>query len=804
MKKILFIAFALIMGLSAMAQSGLNWDEYNWVANSNDKFKVQKVEQISEIVNVQKPDFATEDGIYIATRSAIYECTVGSAFDGAGIVLYLTSFTAKETEVTITNAGGPFSFWVYYEDGEGELAEVNVTGVELPATAKVYVGRTSTIAATMIPSNATNKNVTWASDNESVVTVADGVLTGIAEGTANVTVTTEEGGFTATCAVTVTEAPSVEETTWAETDKNVALGCQTWVSAIAHGEKRFITDGDLGSGALQLQVNNSQPVEWAIVDLGYNYDVTKINIATGGDRKDKVYAIYVAPAQDGEVAFADGTDVLADAWTLAFDAEDDFESSAVTQKAFNVNLADVRYIKYVGVERNHNDQWGTGICEIRVAGTTNDEEATKPHHIELSAMPILYSGQSGMVEFTVFNSSNASLEIDPALVQATSSNEAVATVAVADGKITATGIAAGNTTITVNYGELSAEAVLEIHEALTAAPTPTLPEDLVLSLYSDAYPKYDFNWFDWGGCTIERMQLVEGDEVAFIKNWKYLGSQFKTGTDVTEYDYFHIDIFSPVETTVGIVPITQNGEGGNSPERGVTVNLTAYQWNSFDVPMADFIERGVTNLHLLYQIKFNKEIYADGGQLNHDGSFDIFVDNMYFYKDVEVSAKPEFTVNVTFTPKDATSATMNYTIEHTNADDVHHYYIAVTEETAESSMMRAAGRVIAEVNHTDMDNLSGSVDLEGLSNEKSTAIKVTAHAVLNDGTKAAASNAEDPENHLLGSYTVDTTTTGLENISLNANAPVEYFNMQGIKVENPENGVFIRRQGSSVSKVVLR
>ncbi len=35
------------------------------------------------------------------------------------------------------------------------------------------------------------------------------------------------------------------------------------------------------------------------------------------------------------------------------------------------------------------------------------------------------------------------------------------------------------------------------------------------------------------------------------------------------------------------------------------------------------------------------------------------------------------------------------------------------------------------------------------------------------------------------------------------NAPVEYFNLQGIRVANPENGVFIRRQGSSVSKVVL-
>ena len=36
----------------------------------------------------------------------------------------------------------------------------------------------------------------------------------------------------------------------------------------------------------------------------------------------------------------------------------------------------------------------------------------------------------------------------------------------------------------------------------------------------------------------------------------------------------------------------------------------------------------------------------------------------------------------------------------------------------------------------------------------------------------------------------------------NTNAPVEYFNLQGIRVANPENGVFIRRQGTQVTKVV--
>lgn len=47
------------------------------------------------------------------------------------------------------------------------------------------------------------------------------------------------------------------------------------------------------------------------------------------------------------------------------------------------------------------------------------------------------------------------------------------------------------------------------------------------------------------------------------------------------------------------------------------------------------------------------------------------------------------------------------------------------------------------------------------------------------------------------------TTVGIDEIGVDANAPVEYYNLQGVRVANPENGIFIRRQGNKVSKVVL-
>ncbi len=45
--------------------------------------------------------------------------------------------------------------------------------------------------------------------------------------------------------------------------------------------------------------------------------------------------------------------------------------------------------------------------------------------------------------------------------------------------------------------------------------------------------------------------------------------------------------------------------------------------------------------------------------------------------------------------------------------------------------------------------------------------------------------------------------TGVEEVGVDANAPVEYYNLQGVKVENPSNGIFIKKQGSRTSKVVL-
>ncbi len=98
-----------------------------------------------------------------------------------------------------------------YEAFSNEDFTVKVTGITLSSNSlSLAVGKQSVLTATVLPSDATNNNITWTSSDSSVATVAQtGKVTAKAAGTATITATTADGGFTASCTVTVT-APAAE------------------------------------------------------------------------------------------------------------------------------------------------------------------------------------------------------------------------------------------------------------------------------------------------------------------------------------------------------------------------------------------------------------------------------------------------------------------------------------------------------------------------------------------------------------------------------------------------------------------
>ncbi len=99
--------------------------------------------------------------------------------------------------ITLTLAGGG--------GGGGEPTDVPVTGVALNKSATtIQVGASETLTVSIIPSNATNQNVTWSTSNSAIATVNNGVVTAVAAGTATITVTSvADNTKTATCTITV-------------------------------------------------------------------------------------------------------------------------------------------------------------------------------------------------------------------------------------------------------------------------------------------------------------------------------------------------------------------------------------------------------------------------------------------------------------------------------------------------------------------------------------------------------------------------------------------------------------------------
>ena len=103
-------------------------------------------------------------------------------------------------------------------EGSGTKQSVSVTRVSLDKTElTLMVGDEQTLKATVYPTNATNKSVGWKSSDSTVAKVSSsGVVTALKPGPATITVTTEDGAYTASCHVTVKQFDGQHEGTMGE------------------------------------------------------------------------------------------------------------------------------------------------------------------------------------------------------------------------------------------------------------------------------------------------------------------------------------------------------------------------------------------------------------------------------------------------------------------------------------------------------------------------------------------------------------------------------------------------------------
>ncbi len=133
------------------------------------------------------------------------DCT-GTGFTGAECAIPVCDPECENSGVCV----GPDSCDCTGTGFSGDVCQlVSVSDVTIqPSILNILEGRTWQLVATISPPDAVEKSVSWSSSDESIATVtSEGLLTGVSLGTAEITVTAEDGGLTASVAVTISSIP---------------------------------------------------------------------------------------------------------------------------------------------------------------------------------------------------------------------------------------------------------------------------------------------------------------------------------------------------------------------------------------------------------------------------------------------------------------------------------------------------------------------------------------------------------------------------------------------------------------------
>ena len=177
--------------------------------------------------------------------------------DGTHTITLPAAFCMEnDTCIALENSAYNYFNSFYFVTGDntkpGGDTKIAVTGVTLDQDAlTVNRGETAALTATVLPANATNQKLSWQTGDSTVATVKNGTVTGVGEGKTTVTVTTQDGGYTAQCTVTVTDVnkPAVAEDGYYE----IATAAQLkWFADEVNGGKpelnaRLTDDIDLSS-----------------------------------------------------------------------------------------------------------------------------------------------------------------------------------------------------------------------------------------------------------------------------------------------------------------------------------------------------------------------------------------------------------------------------------------------------------------------------------------------------------------------------------------------------------------------------
>lgn len=522
--------------------------------------------------------------------------------------------------------------WGRFEYTYGSVCptDIPVSGVTLDkTTASVPANKTLTLTASVAPLNAADKSVTWLSSKPEVATVADGVVTPVAEGTTTITVKTNDGDHTATCEVTVNPALPTEPTAAPEAPAYTADKVKAVYSATYGADCDF---GEWGSGTTYQQDTYGKKYTVGNGYFGITFEGAKaLNCATMEFLHLDVWAademtIRIVPIHTG------CNDQMGVTKTL----------TAAQWNSFNIPLGDF----------NNGNDW-SNVYQIKidqVAGhptlwinniyfyTTSDADVTKPVMTLATLESVSFTSaiinvaatdDRGVTKYVVKNGATEVGKFVPA-----------------DGKITVTGLTDGTAYTLSIYAQDGAENVSDnkIDVELTtlalpdAAPAPVVTNKDYVSVYAPSLTNmlaHDFVLSNWGSAagtkmadkgyifyhTANNVNVVWGENNAggnaIVAADGYKGD--KGGLDASAMEYMHVDIWAdaPCNSLVLVV---------NDKNIGAAQNLTA-GWNHLDVSLASFPTNPAEWAH---GYGLNNVAWLKFNGLNN--THDVAITNVYFWK----------------------------------------------------------------------------------------------------------------------------------------------------------------------------
>ena len=181
----------------------------------------------------------------------------------------------------------------------------------------------------------------------------------------------------------------------------------------------------------------------------------------------------------------------------------------------------------------------------------------------------------------------------------------------------------------VSFGDLGSGGF----SPTVAAPTPTVDEANVISMFSDAYTDVAVDTWQtgWSMATFADV-TIDGNAAKKYSDLNFAGIEtVASPIDASGMTHVHFDLWTPDATTVRFKLVDFGATGGFSGEGGdgegddtehelVWENPTQSEWVSYDLPLADFT--GLTNTTNMAQYIFSAL---------PEGAATIFIDNMYFY-----------------------------------------------------------------------------------------------------------------------------------------------------------------------------